>query len=184
MKIIKNSKGQIITLDLLLALIPITLAIGYSALAIDEMGYRMGLFASEFSLDRRASDAADILIKTPGVPPDWDRTGNLQVIGLARYNLTTNETYDHYLDVLKIAKINKTTMSTIGLTNFRFVLKDLNETVTWSRNSTNPAPPNNASNVVLVHRLVVSARAEQMAGIRNITSQTPVGLTKVNFNFT
>lgn len=77
--------GQLITIDLMLALIIITLIIGISANAMDIVGNRIQFYSSEHSMQRIVEDAANILIKTPGNPEHWEGYGEVNDItpGLA-----------------------------------------------------------------------------------------------------
>jgi len=72
-------------MDVLLALIIITMVIGMSADALDIVSFKISDYSSGKSLDRIAIDAADILINTPGTP-DWENSNDTQFVtpGLQR----------------------------------------------------------------------------------------------------
>ncbi len=64
--------GQVFTIDVMFALFLITVLIGLSANAMDNAGYKILEYSSEQSLQRIAGDTADVLIKTPGTPENWE----------------------------------------------------------------------------------------------------------------
>ncbi|MEN4006420.1 MAG: hypothetical protein PQ964_03570 [Methanobacteriaceae archaeon] len=83
--IILDKQGQAFTLDVMLALVIITIIIGISADAIDIASYKATDYGARFSLERVTNDAADMLIKTPGSPVNWevDVVGRTRTPGLA-----------------------------------------------------------------------------------------------------
>lgn len=81
---IDEQTGQAFTMDLLLALVIITMILGISADAIDIASHKVSSYSERFSLERVTNDAADMLIKTPGSPDDWEfKIDNLTTPGLA-----------------------------------------------------------------------------------------------------
>ena len=79
------SRGQVLTLDMFLALSLTALLLGYSGLAMEMVHARAREEVSRYSLERVASDAAEALVKAGGVPENWeDRPSSLQVLGLSR----------------------------------------------------------------------------------------------------
>jgi hypothetical protein len=59
-------------MDALLSLLLITVIIGVSADAMDIAGNKINYFCSENSNERIAGDLAEVLIKTPGSPENWE----------------------------------------------------------------------------------------------------------------
>ncbi len=100
--ILKENKGQIFSIDTLFALILITIVIGMSADALDIVTFKISDYSAGKSLDRIATDAADILIDTPG-SPDWEKSNTTQFVtpGLAQDNNGSKNT----TKVLSFAKI-------------------------------------------------------------------------------
>ncbi len=106
--ILNDSKGFIFSTDLLISLIIITVILGISADAIDYSNGYMGDQTSRAVLERCTLEAANILIKTPGSPDNWEELPNCGGIspGLAiNYNNTTNS----QISVLSWEKINNLT---------------------------------------------------------------------------
>lgn len=100
---ILDKQGQAFTLDVMLALVIITLILGISADAIDIASYKATDYGARFSLERVTTDAADMLIKTPGSPDDWEYgINNLTTPGLALIDSKTGEVIPNMLSVKKI----------------------------------------------------------------------------------
>ncbi len=64
--------GQLFTIDALLALLLITILIGVSANTMGIASNKISEYSSEQSIQRIVGDTADVLIKTPGTPEDWE----------------------------------------------------------------------------------------------------------------
>ncbi len=100
----RENKGQVFTMDVLLALILITIVMGMSADALDIVAFKISDYSAGKSMDRIATDAADILINTPG-SPGWEKSNNTLSItpGLAQDNNGTKNT----TKILSFAKITQ-----------------------------------------------------------------------------
>jgi hypothetical protein len=82
-----NQRGQVFTLDMLFALILVTLIIGCSGQAFELASERAGSYSTRYSLERVTNDAADVLIKTLGEPGNWwENAETLEVLGFAEEN--------------------------------------------------------------------------------------------------
>ena len=105
---VKNNQGQVFSIDLLFALIIITVVIGMSANAVDEVGFKISDYSAGKSLDRIVTEAADILINTPGTL-DWEKSNSTSYVtpGLAQDNNGISNT----TKVLSFTKILKLTDS-------------------------------------------------------------------------
>ncbi len=68
LKIIKDKQGFVFSLDLLLALIPLTILFGTLVISMDNITYLSQSTIFQSSLERHASDVADALVETSGVP--------------------------------------------------------------------------------------------------------------------
>ena len=102
------SRAQLFTLDLLLALIPLTIVLGISANAMGGVVTQIQEYAVGYSMQRAASDAADALAKTSGVPINWSSTNPPTVPGIAYYDPAKNDTVPMLLDESKVAVLNVT----------------------------------------------------------------------------
>ncbi|MDP2836267.1 MAG: hypothetical protein Q8N97_04725 [Methanobacteriaceae archaeon] len=106
--ILNDSKGFIFSTDLLLSIIIITVIIGISADAIDYSNGFMGDQNSRAILERCTLEAADILIKTPGSPDNWEVLPNCEGIspGLA-LNYNNSKSVSNTLSWEKINNLTK-----------------------------------------------------------------------------
>ncbi len=78
-----KERGQVLTLDMFLALSLTALVLGYSGVVMEQVHTRAQEEVSRYSLERVAGDAAEALVKTGGLPENWeDRPSTLQVLGL------------------------------------------------------------------------------------------------------
>ncbi|HMK54496.1 MAG TPA: hypothetical protein VK444_06915 [Methanobacteriaceae archaeon] len=82
----RDSKGYALSLDLLLALIPLTLILGMVAADMDNVLYQMEDAIFRGSTERVAADTVSTLLETSGTPNDWETTGNVSVPGLAEFD--------------------------------------------------------------------------------------------------
>lgn len=87
--VMPGNRGQLFTLDLMLAIVPLAIAIGLSANAISGMGSQIMDYSGWFTMERDVNDALDTLVKTPGTPPDWGESGIPETPGLVIYNNAT-----------------------------------------------------------------------------------------------
>ncbi|MEL7670509.1 hypothetical protein [Methanobacterium sp.] len=101
----KDNKAQIFSLDVLLALIVITVILGISADAMDMVSYKAQDYSSRLSLDGITTDAADMLIKSSGSPDKWEDYGikSDTVPGLAKRE--AGHTVPNTLSFIKILKL-------------------------------------------------------------------------------
>ncbi|MFH1773585.1 MAG: hypothetical protein ABH874_01325 [Methanobacteriota archaeon] len=164
-----NNKAQLFTLDLLLALVPLTLVLGMSATAIGGVVTQIQEYVYFYSMQRQVSDAADVLIKTPGVPPDWNSTIAPVTVGLAKYNSTEDRIYSHILDSEKIGAMNSDYIKQLlkGYRYFNLSIQSINESVVFSK-VLSSGPKASVSNIVVVRR---------NAFLSNVTNSTEVSIT-------
>ncbi|MGC9517707.1 MAG: hypothetical protein ACP5C3_08430 [Methanomicrobiales archaeon] len=108
-KLIKEKKAQVVSTDLLLGIIIITVILGFSADAMDIIIYKIQDCGARLSLERIVVDAADSLVKTPGKPKNWEECGNEYPItpGLAVYDDINGETIPNTLSLKKILKLKQ-----------------------------------------------------------------------------
>ena len=119
-------------MDLLIALIPITIIIGMAAVSMDDMSYRSQSVIQFSSLDRVATDSADALMLSAGTPTDWEYKDNPEVPGLAKLDGKTNRTENSVLSFFKISSLNKQDLEKLVGPNYDacLVLTDTNANTT------------------------------------------------------
>jgi|GEM_PF-329015 len=84
--LLDDLRGQIFSLDLLFALIPLVLVLGMVAADMDNIMYLVQDTVFQGSTDRVAVDTVNALLETSGQPKDWELTGGATVAGLAPYD--------------------------------------------------------------------------------------------------
>ncbi len=101
--------GQVLSLDLMLGFVLITVIVGISADAMDIASYKMQDYSSRTSMERVTTDAADILIKSSGSPANWEKysIGQATVPGLAKRDFQTGRTVPNTLSIQKIFKLRE-----------------------------------------------------------------------------
>jgi hypothetical protein len=83
---IGDDRGQLLTLDLLLSLVPLVLVLGISANAMSGAVTQIQEYSTAYDDQRMLQDAADTLLKSPGEPPEWDGTTlKPEVMGLVQH---------------------------------------------------------------------------------------------------
>jgi hypothetical protein len=170
MSFLRDRKGQLLTLDLLLALVPLTIILGMSASAMGGVINQIQEYSFFYSMQRQAADAADVLIKTPGVPPDWNSSNPPSVLGLANYS-ASNKTEQHYLDAEKVSALDTLHLTHLprligNVTYYNLSLLGLTN-VSISRSWSNGSK-SSASNIIVI---------ERTAYLWNTTNSTEVRVT-------
>jgi hypothetical protein len=151
-----NRKGQLLTLDLLLALVPLTIVLGMSASAIGGVINQLQDFAFFYSLQRQTNDAVDVLVKTPGVPSSWNSTNSPTTPGLAVYSC--GEVKPNFLDLEKVTALDGSMISTLfsSSTNVYLEVIDLTSNTTIKNLTYNVTGTSmeDASQIFVVKRVV------------------------------
>jgi len=152
-----DSRGFAISLDLLLALIPITLILGFVAADMTNLIYQTGDTVFRSSMDRAAGDAVNTLLETSGTPTNWEVNGNPNIVGLAQYNTNTNSSMQGTIDPVKLNAITAPEIQQLIGNDYNF-----NMTVSTVASSTLikfiGSSSSNASNVIRVQRTVLTSK--------------------------
>jgi hypothetical protein len=100
----EEREGMVFSIDLMLALIILTVLLGFSADAMDIIGWKMEDYSYTNSLERITMGGADMLIKEPGSPENWEELGDLKGVtpGLADIDPATMKVRPNTLSVRKI----------------------------------------------------------------------------------
>lgn len=102
----RDSRGYALSLDLLLALIPLTILLGVVAADMDNMYYQMEDTVFRGSTERVAADTLDTLLETSGDPYNWEQSNTTPpVAGLARYDLTKQMPIQNVLSPYKVGAV-------------------------------------------------------------------------------
>jgi len=100
-----DSLGFALSLDILLALIPITLMLGMVTSDMDNIMFQMQDTIFRGSTERVAADTVNTLLTTSGQPVNWETTGTPIVPGLAQYDSTKGVPIPGTIDSSKLAAL-------------------------------------------------------------------------------
>lgn len=166
-----DSRGFAISLDLLLALIPITIIMGMAAANMDNMMYMMEDTVFQTSLERVGADTVDTLVETSGDPPNWEQTMDVNIAGLAKYDVNKKVPNQNYLFAPKVIRLNETLISDLTGPEYNSYLRisrvSDNSTVKTVGTLNTTAP-----NVVRIERLVVTTNLEIVASLEGLLRGT------------
>lgn len=189
LKIFKHdSKGLAISLDILLALIPLTILLGLVAANMGNIMYETQDTLYRSSIERAAADTTNALLETSGDPYNWETNpSQLKVVGLAKYDPTNNLPIEYVLTPEKLGSVTPSQIQNIlgSQYGFSLTIRTLNDGVLGNviRNMTSNGNTghdmNHASDVVKVERNVIVSAFDIVADFRNIRlTRKPQTLTK------
>lgn len=108
-----KERGQVFSFDMLLALIIAMLIVSSSGVALSLTQKRASNYISQYSLNRVASDSADVLVKSPGKPADWEENSDrLKTPGLASFDKNLNQAVPNLILIEKITWLRELTRNT------------------------------------------------------------------------
>jgi len=164
----EDSKGFALSLDLLLAIIPLTLVLGFVAADMDNILYQMEDTVFRGATDRAASDAVTTLVTTSGDPVNWETTGTANVVGLAQYDTSKGAPVEGTVDPVKLAAITDAQVQSIIGPNYHYYLNvtTINKTGTKINLKTlgNASYPN-ANDVVKVERVALVSKFKVVSSL-------------------
>jgi hypothetical protein len=101
-----NERGQVFTLDMFFALMLTALVVSYSGLALEQARRQAEGYVLRYSLERTANDAADVLLKTLGMPDNWWKNpSTLSILGLAEES--ANNPAPNTVDIGKFGQLRR-----------------------------------------------------------------------------
>lgn len=105
----EDRRGMVFSIDLMLAIIIIAVILGVSADAMDIVGSKMEDYAYGNSLERITLSSADMLVKTPGSPENWEELDDLSGVtpGLAEMNATNVKIHSNVINIQKINRLKE-----------------------------------------------------------------------------
>ncbi len=102
-----KNKGQVFTTDMIFALILVATLVSVSTQAYGIASGEIRSYSTRHSLERRANDIADVLVKTAGDPFDWeDNLDNLETVGFAKTSGEDNTPVSNYIDIAKVQRLS------------------------------------------------------------------------------
>jgi hypothetical protein len=130
-------------------------------------------YAYGYSMKRIVTDAADVLIKTPGEPLNWNSTNPPITLGLAKYE--DNETITHFLDDRKVGAMNSSYLTQLIGTRFTYynltIVGLQNVSFSWSWSVGARA---NASDIAAARRIAF-LEMWKIAGELDEIARVPIG---------
>ncbi|BDZ71184.1 hypothetical protein [Methanobacterium petrolearium] len=183
----RDSRGYAISLDLLLALIPLTLVLGLVAADMDNFMYEMQDVIYRGSTERVAADTMNTLLTTSGDPYNWENNvSNLKVPGLAKYDTLSQQPDRYYLKPQKIGSITSQQIQNVvgdqyGYSmNISSISTGTNVLMRGTRNDSSVDPA--AKDVVRVERVVLYSAFDIVSQAVNIRGTgTPLIITANSF---
>lgn len=161
-----DSRGFAFSLDLLLALIPLTLAIGIIGADMDHMFYTMQDTVFGSSMDRAAADALSMLIETSGQPNDWELSSNAAVAGLARYDYNRKAPTEGLVSSIKMGALTESDIQKLVGDDYGFFLN-----ITCLNGTTGIKPygtyNSSASHIARVERIALYGRFDIVSSLEN-----------------
>lgn len=180
MSIKRDSRGYMFSLDLLLALIPITIVLGMVAGDIDNMMYQVQDTVFRGSMDRVAFDTMDTLLETSGEPTNWEETGNPSVVGLVA-NDSSGRTVEGTIDTNKLSSLTKSDVQNLLGDDYGFFfkvtsLKTNNILINLTSNSTVSeslgSSTSSANDVVRVERVALYSHFKIVSSAKDLLRYT------------
>ena len=186
LRIIKgDSKGYALSLDLLLALIPITIMLGLVTANMGNIMYETQDTLYRSSNERVAADVANTLLKTSGDPYDWETNPtSLKILGWAKYDYNNYLPMEYVLMPQKVGASSPSLIQNVLGSQYGFLLTITsvpsgNTIVNMTSSGSTNANFNNASDVVKVERLVLVSAFDIVAEFKNVRlTRSPATLTK------
>lgn len=182
----EDSKGFALSLDLLLAIIPLTLVLGFVAADMDNILYQMEDTVFRGATDRAASDAVTTLVTTSGDPVNWETTGTANVVGFAQYDTSKGAPIEGTIDPVKLAAVSDAQVQSIIGPSYHYYMNitTINKTGTTTNiklmgNASYP----NAKDVVKVERVVLSSKFKVVSSLIQQIRFTGGGKTYISAPF-
>ena len=131
-----DPRGFLISMDLLFAIIPLTIVLGMVAADMGNILYEIEGTVYQSSTDRIAEDTLNTLAETSGDPYNWEQTGlPPNIVGLAQYDTSSGKPIPDTLDPNKLALLtNSSIQNLIGINignntyTFYLTINSLNST--------------------------------------------------------
>jgi hypothetical protein len=175
-----DSRGFLLSMDLLIALIPMTIIMGMMVADMDNVLYTVQSSVYQSSLERVGADTVNTLIKTSGSPYDWQDIGTPQIVGLAMYDTKKDAPVANTLSPNKLIKLKKSDIQNLVGPGYDFYL-DIS-TTDGNRNIKKVGTLSaDAPDVVRIERLVLSSNLEVVSSlegtIRDVGESRPYTIT-------
>ncbi len=164
-----DPRGFLISMDLLFAIIPLTIVLGMVAADMGNILYEIEDTIYQSSTDRIAQDTMNTLAETPGSPSNWEQTGvTPNITGIAENSTSTGRPVPDTIDPNKLALLTNTSIQNlIGNNTYGFYLTitSINSTainVTKGNNSVVGNSSSGINSIVRVDKVVLCSKLESV----------------------
>lgn len=166
-----DSRGFIISMDLLIAIIPLTIILGLVSANMGNIMFELEDTVFRGSNERVAADTMNTLLETSGSPPTWERTGNATVVGLAKYDQSISKPIEGTVSPTKLGYVvnDSSNVQNIIGNNYEFFMSITtigNNTSMGSIGSNNTKTFNTpAKDIVRVDKVVLCSKLETVSSL-------------------
>lgn len=161
-----DSRGQLFSLDLLFALIPLVLVLGMVASDMDDIMYLVQDTVFRGSTDRVAADTVNALLETSGNPVTWEQTGVANTVGLAEYDSTSGRPIEYTISPSKLAALTNSNLQSLVGNEYGFYM-NLSTIDTGTQLKQLGNYSNNATDIVRIEKVVRASKLESVASLEN-----------------
>ena len=165
-------------MDLLFAIIPLTIVLGMVAADMGNILYEIEDTIYQSSSDRVAEDTLNTLAETSGDPTDWGIGISPNIVGLAQYDTSTGQPIPDTIDPNKLALLNNNEISNLtGNSTYGFYLtiNAINSTIanpyavsinqTWGNNGVVGNNSSGVNDIVEVNKVVLCPKLESVTSL-------------------
>lgn len=165
-----DSRGFLLSMDLLIALIPLTIIMGMMVADMDNVLYTVQSNVYQSSLERVGADTVNTLIKTSGSPYNWEEIGSPQIVGLAKYDVMKQAPEANYLSPDKLAQLKASHITNLTGPGYGFYLtittKEDNREI--EQLGTVSSIPDDIPNIVRIERIVLSSNFKLIVSLKDL----------------
>lgn len=155
-----DSRGFVVSLDLLIAIIPLTIMIGMVSADMGNMMFQVEDTIYRSSIDRVATDSLNALVETSGNPIKWEDTGNPTVAGLAQFDEDKKLPIEGTISTRKLASLTESDVQKIVGDQYGFSLEVKRKEDGVLLKSAVGAYDENATDIVKAERLALYSPLE------------------------
>ena len=161
-----DSRGQLFSLDLLFALIPLVLILGMIASDMDDIMYLVQDTVFRGSTDRVAVDTVNALLETSGSPSSWEQTGVANVVGLAKSDPASGKPIEGRISPSKLAALTNSNLQSLVGDRYGFYM-NLSTIDTGTQLKQLGNYTNNATDIVRLEKVVRASKLESVTYLEN-----------------
>lgn len=172
-----DSRGFAFSLDLLLAIIPLTIIFGMFAADMGNMLTTVESTVYQSSTERVGADTVNTLIRTSGNPTNWEDTGTPTIAGLAKFDAKKNMPVHNFLSNRKLVALKKPHVESLIGPQYDFYM-----TITTLENTPRTLKSlgtydNSKNNIIRIERLVISSQLEIKTSLVGVIRDSGVSRT-------